>query len=664
MKRTAGAKELYLQNNHIRWMAVLMAAIPFTAMAFTAMPHTAIAQTQNLGEINVTSSRVEAPAIQSSKLVSIISRAEIEASHASNVADLFKGKAGITVRDTSGTGAKAVIDLGGFGDSAASNKVVLIDGRRISNPDLAEVDWTQIPLDQIERIEIVHGGGSVLYGDGAVGGVINLITRVPQSGGEVRLVGGRFGKKNSMARYGIDTGKLRLGANVSGDKTRGYRDNSLLERFDIGGRFEADFSDSIMWYGSGNYHKDRFGLPGGLTQAQVDANPQQTVQPDNHGSTIDNYIDSGLLTSVGPVEFDLPVSYRKRHSFAHFGGLFPFDSTSVLRTVSTRPKAVVEHIYGDVKAQVIAGADIDRVKGTVTGLDSKRNRDGYYTQLSLSDQDAAYVVSGGYRTERVKDALSDGSSAISNRLSAYDVGASLGFGDFRLRLNHNRSIRFPRLDERTEFLPPTFAASFRPDLLPQTGRHYNAALRYTLPTAWVEASFQQARLQHEIYLDPTIGFFGTNSNYIDPTQHRVITLAGFWHAHDFAQLSGNITMLSATFKGGAFNGNRIPGVAQNRAGLNVKSDWTQDFSTGLHATYVGSSFMINDQLNTRPRIKSYFLLDATASYRWQGAEFFVRVDNLSNKKYITTGAVSPSSGAFGLYPAASISALGGVSYRF
>jgi len=635
-------------------MAALLAVVPFTALA----------QTQNLGEINVTSGRVQEPAIQSNKPVTIISRADIEASHAAQLADLFKGQAGITVRDTSGTGAKAVIDLGGFGDSAASNKVVLIDGRRVSNPDLAEADWTQIPLDQIERIEIVHGGGSVLYGDGAVGGVINLITRVPQSGGELRLAGGSFGKQNGMARYGIDTGRLRLGANVSGDKSKGYRYNSLLERFDAGARFEADVSDSFMWYGSGNHHLDRFGLPGGLTQAQLDANPRQTLQPDNHGSSIDNYIDSGLLASLGAIELDLPVSYRKRNSFAHFGGLFPFDSTSVLRTVSTRPKAVIEELYGEVKTQVVAGADIDRVKGTVSGLDSKRNRYGYYTQLVLSDREAAYVVSAGYRSESVKDALNDGSSAISNRLSAYDVGTSLAVGDFRLRLNHNKSIRFPRLDERTEYLPPSFAASFRPDLLPQTGRHYNASLRYTRPSAWVEASFEQARMKHEIYLDPTIGFFGSNSNYVDPTLRRVITFSGFWHAHDIAQISGNYTMLRATFQGGAFSGNRIPGVAKHMAGMDVKSDWTTDFSTGLHATFVGSSFMINDQLNTRPRVKSYFLIDATASYRWQGAEFFMRVDNLTNRKYITSGAVSPSSGVFGLYPAATISAIGGVNYRF
>ncbi|MCF7820921.1 MAG: TonB-dependent receptor [Mariprofundaceae bacterium] len=636
---------------HTLWLAGFLTVIPATTEA----------QTQDLGELNVTSSRVESPSIQSSKPVTIISRGEIEASHAENVADLFKGQAGITVRDTSGIGAKAVIDLGGFGDSAASNKVVLIDGRRISSPDLSEADWTQIPLDQIERIEIVHGGGSVLYGDGAVGGVINIITRIPESGGEIMLGGGSFGSQNGKVRMGADTGKVRLEGNFSGQKTDGYRDNSRFERYDAGARFEADITDAIMWYGSGNHHTDRFGLPGALTQAQVDANPKQTLKPDEFGSTTDDFINSGLLVNAGPVELDLPASFRRRDSSAHFGGAFPFDSTSVLRTISTRPKVKLAHEHGEFNTQLIVGADIDRVKGTVAGLDARRDRSGYYGQITLSDDN--YAVTGGFRSEEVNDALNSGTSAVSNRLSAYDVGASIGFGDFRLRLNHNRSVRFPRLDERTEWLPPAFTASFRTDLLPQTGQHYNAGLRYETDRAWLEISYQHAKLKNEIYLDPTIGFFGTNSNYVDPTLHRLLTLAGFWHAHDLARISANYSLVRATFSGGAFSGNRIPGVPQNRVGLNVTSDWTEGFSTTLYSTYVGSHHLINDQLNSRAQVQSYLLLDAVASYRWQGAEFFVRVDNLTNRKYISTGAASPA-GAIGLYPGASISARGGVSYSF
>jgi len=92
---------------------------------------------EDLGEINVTASRVATKSSMSSKPVTVIDRKEIEESHAENVVDVLKGKANIFVRDTSGVGAKAQVDLGGFGESAAANNVVLIDGRRVNNPDLS-----------------------------------------------------------------------------------------------------------------------------------------------------------------------------------------------------------------------------------------------------------------------------------------------------------------------------------------------------------------------------------------------------------------------------------------------------------------------------------------------------------------------------------------------
>jgi len=619
---------------------------------------------ENLGTINVTAGRVESPTAESSKTVTIIDRKTIEASHAQYIVDLLQGQANIIVRDTSGTGAKAIVDLGGYGDTAASNKVVLIDGRRVSNPDLAEVDWTQIPLDQIERIEIVHGGGSVLYGDGAVGGVINIITRLPEAGGEVSFDAGSFQAYGGHTRVGSDAGKTRIEVNVSGNKADGYRDNSKLERYDGGARFEVDVSEYLQWYASGNHHRDRFGLPGDLTLAEVAVNPRQTTEPENQGDVTDSYISTGLLIAWEDIELDLPLSFRRRESFAHFGGAFPFDSASVLRTLAVSPKLNLSHPVGDWSLGMTAGADIERVDGTVTGLDSQRDRDGYYGQLTLSDASDLYVVSAGLRTEEVSDALKDGSSAISGRLNAYDLGTSIALKGFRLRLNHNRSIRFPRLDERTEFLPPAFAPSFRPDLKPQTGRHYSASLNYAADDFWVELALQRADIRDELYLDPTVGFFGNNENYDDPTQHDVVILAANWQAHDWAAFNANYTYTRATFRGGAFDGMSIPGVPKSRIGASWQANWSEHLDTTLFVTYVGESYLLNDQPNTLPTIASYVLLDVVANYAWRAAGLFMRVENLTNRKYVTTGAVSPSSGAIGQYPAAEIAVRGGVSYSF
>ena len=77
-------------------------------------------------------------------------------------------------------GRQQSVDIRGFGETGALNTLVLVDGRRVNEIDLSGVDWSQIPLDQVERIEIVRGPGSVLYGDNAVGGVINIITKRPE----------------------------------------------------------------------------------------------------------------------------------------------------------------------------------------------------------------------------------------------------------------------------------------------------------------------------------------------------------------------------------------------------------------------------------------------------------------------------------------------------
>ena len=627
------------------------------------MPLVAHAQ-EDLGTINVTASRVEAPSITSSKPVTVINREMIEDSHADNLVTLLKGQANIVVRDTSGTGAKAIVDLGGFGDSAASNKVVLIDGRRVSNPDIAEVDWTQIPLGQVERIEIVHGGGSVLYGEGAVGGVINIITRIPESGGSVGFSVGSYGGYEGHIRAGAVSENVRMEANFSGDKSDGYRKNSKLERYDGGARLEVDINDHVMLYASGNHHRDTFGLPGNLTESEIIAfGRKHTIKPNDYGRTSDSFIDSGASFNSDMLEVDVPVSFRRREAFSHFdfGGGFTFDSNSILRTLSTRPKVTWNNNQGDFRSSLTLGADIDRVDGTVAGLTAEQNRSGYYSFLTVSDDAQKYVFSGGLRSERVEDVDVLNQNMISNTLTAYDVGISVGLGDFRLRLNHNRSIRMPRLDERTPIWPAT---AFRTDLLPQTGKHYLASIRYAGADAWLEATVSRADLKNELYLDPTIVPVGQNENYIDPTQRDIFIINGHWDAHKLAKISASYTYTKATFRGGNFSGNSIPGVPKQSAGASWQADWVKGFSTTMFATYVGEMFVINDQVNAQKQLASYLTLDVVASYSWQNVEAFVRVDNLTNQKYSTMAAVNPSGTRLGFYTAPEISFRSGVSYRF
>ena len=626
-------------------------------------PLTAFAQ-EDLGSINVTAARSSSPSITSSIPITVITRKIIDESHVNNLVTLLKGQANIVVRDTSGTGAKATVDLGGFGDSAASNKVVLIDGRRISNPDISEVDWTQIPLAQVERIEIMQGGGSVLYGEGAVGGVINIITRIPESGGNIGFSAGSYGSSKGHVRAGAVNENVRVEANFSGDRSDGYRKNSKLERSDGGARVEVDLNDSVMLHASGSYHRDSFGLPGNLTAVEITSfGRKHSITPNDYGNSNDSFIDAGVMFNTQSFEADLPVSVRRRESFSHsdFGGGFTFDSNSLLKTLSTRPKVIWNHSQENIHSSVTLGADIDRVDGRVSGLTAEQNRSGYYGFVTISDAEQKYVLSGGLRSERVEDVDVLGKNAIVNTQTAYDLGASVAMGDFRLRLNHNRSIRMPRLDERTPIWPAT---AFRTDLLPQTGKHYLASLRYSATDFWLEATVSRADLKNELYFDPTVGFVGQNENYSDPTRRDLFVVSANWNAHALAKMSANYTYTKAIFMGGAFSGNAVPGISKQRVGASWQADWAEGFSTTLFATYVGKMSVINDQANAQQKLGSYLNFDAVASYRWHDIDAFVRVDNLTNQKYSTMAAVNPSGTRLGYYTAPEISFRTGVSYHF
>ena len=111
---------------------------------------------------------------------SIISREDIERSPQATLVDIISRAAGVQTTSFYGgvNGVGTTVDLRGFGVTGASNTLILINGRRQNDWDLPGFDLSTIAKESVERIEITRGNsGAVLYGDGAVGGVINIVTR-------------------------------------------------------------------------------------------------------------------------------------------------------------------------------------------------------------------------------------------------------------------------------------------------------------------------------------------------------------------------------------------------------------------------------------------------------------------------------------------------------
>ncbi|MFN8997408.1 MAG: TonB-dependent receptor plug domain-containing protein, partial [Betaproteobacteria bacterium] len=132
-------------------------------------------------DVVVTASRFVQPRRDPAVGVTVITAEEIRASGALTLPEVLSRQAGFTVRDSSGSPNRQ-IDLRGFGITGDQNTLILVNGQRLSENETTPADLASISLASVERIEVLRSSGAVLYGSGATGGTVNIITRGPQPG--------------------------------------------------------------------------------------------------------------------------------------------------------------------------------------------------------------------------------------------------------------------------------------------------------------------------------------------------------------------------------------------------------------------------------------------------------------------------------------------------
>ena len=162
-------------------------------------------------EIVVSPYLVATPIARAGSTVSVISRSRIERSSAGSVADLLRTVPGLAVIERGGAGGQTQVSLRG---AEAQHTLVLIDGIRVNDPSSARdtFDFAVLSLTDIERIEILKGPQSALYGSDAVGGVINIITRRPRRGiqSSATVEGGSYGTRAAKASMSGGDDHFRL----------------------------------------------------------------------------------------------------------------------------------------------------------------------------------------------------------------------------------------------------------------------------------------------------------------------------------------------------------------------------------------------------------------------------------------------------------------------
>ena len=212
-----------MQGRFLTMAAVPLLAFPTFSFAETTLP-----------TVVVTAERVAQTADESLASVTIIDRQQIMQSQAQSLPELLRGVAGLSLTNNGGLGKPTSIFLRG---TESDHLLVLIDGVKVGSATLGSTAFEHIPITQIERIEIVRGPRSSLYGSEAVGGVIQIFTRKGKGKVKPNLSVGAGSDKTFQATVGISGGSNQswFSANLSGIDTDGF--NSCRGKSGVGGCF-------------------------------------------------------------------------------------------------------------------------------------------------------------------------------------------------------------------------------------------------------------------------------------------------------------------------------------------------------------------------------------------------------------------------------------------
>jgi len=197
---------------------ICLCLFSLSALAQNELSNTSVSidDTPVLGEMEVTASRVAETADASLADVSVIRRADIDASHAPDLLEVLRMQPGVDVVRTGGAGAQTNVFLRG-GNS--NHVLVLIDGVRVASANTGAFAWENLPLDSIERIEIVRGPRASYWGSDAIGGVIQIFTRqlsgprAAASYGSYRSADGSagFGARDTNGGFSVQVGARHVG---------------------------------------------------------------------------------------------------------------------------------------------------------------------------------------------------------------------------------------------------------------------------------------------------------------------------------------------------------------------------------------------------------------------------------------------------------------------
>lgn len=617
-----------------------VAAMGLAAIAFPALAHA------SEDEIVVTAGREVRQLSQIGQSVSVIGEEEIVTRQSVSVLDALRTVPGLSFTRSGGPGTAASVFLRG-GESAQT--VALIDGVKLNDPASPQggFDFGNLLIGNIERIELVRGPQSLVWGSQAIGGVINFITRTPtqdvqshlraeygwrDSANVVGNVSGTLGRVQSSLGAGIfrSDGLSAFSAARGGQELDGYRN------FGANAKFQLELLSDVALDLRGYYSNGR-------TEIDGFAPPDFVFGDTPEASTTRELVAySGLKAALWNGRFSnrLGAAYTltdrqnidpdglPRITFASAGENIRLEYQGGLKLLPGLEASFGAETERSRFASESFGGPLAIAQVRITGV---------YAQF-LAEPIRGLSLSGGVRQDDHSQFAGVTSFAASGAYSP-NAGASV------IRFSFGEGFRAPSLFE-------LFSDFGNPGLLPETSRGWDGGLAQALlggrlklnATLFRRESFQQIQFIScfgslaAICVNRPFGVYDNARR----TRAQGVELEAEFSPGARLVLRANYSYLDAIARD---TGLRLARRPAHSANASLDYSWPFGLAAGASLSYVGPRF--DDGANSQI-VAGYVLIDVRASYRLrQHLEIYGRIENLAQDEYETVFQFgSPRRGAF------------------
>lgn len=622
-------------------------------LAFT--PTVFAADNVALDDITVKANRFERKDTETTYASEVHTEAQIKASGATTLYDFLAQQTSLNISANFGNKATPSVNLRGFGgENGYQNVVMTVDGQRLNNVDLSPQLLAGIPLENIERIEISKGSGSVIYGDGATAGAIQIYTKA-RSGVSVSTSWGNYGQKNHTISAGIAEEKIDFSVNLAHDSHDGFAKKDVSGHKDQftsnsqSAKLKIKPTENLRFFVEGTSSRNDIRYVNSLTKSQFNDDPRNVglnflgnPTTYTHQSFDSDRWQAGAEFDITPAWRIAATHYRedKFSEFINFASESSYDYEGDEASIR----------YSGDTFSAIAGVQVfDNVRKSSTNDTSKDNR-AYFvsTEYRPTWLIEDLTLSVGARSEKVRYAFNPDTGASlkdSERLSAWDIGANYRLNpQLSVFANYNRAFQAPDIDRffSTDFF--TGITSFNGFIKPMRSKTTNIGLNHVIANNRLKLSAFYANLDNEIFFD-SLTFVNTN---FDQSHKYGIEIQDTYSVNQ--DLSASVIYNYTRAKidnaaGSTFDHKDLPGVPKHTVVANLNWKFYDNANLNVNHTWRSKAYAFNDlENNFSQKQDNYESTNLALNYQFKNFNFFAAVNNLfehENSIQVADDAIYP-----------------------